>query len=357
MVAPPLFSEIGADAAIVAAMAREAEHQGLAPGRLLAWGGYSAVFQAEPEDLGPCVLKVPWPPRYQVGDIPITMPPAAGPNRLRRDEPTGHVRLDRPANFDDAAMLLRESLAQQQGRKAGRPLARLLRSLSLARVPVGLYERLQGPSLEELVYRDPERARSLLAPLARALLELHRVFGPHGDLKPSHVFAEGEAVVLIDPVVSPGWLGSLGYALPIETPPEAPPELSAEAGRARDVAAWCSVAVRTWQRSFGWEESQLLRLAARSPPPIPPPAPNPFGTTPADLAGAVELATAGLPVPLGGAIRLAALHALELARGVRPLEPGWASGTLEELAIRAAAPGPMPSEYPTQPPRRPGEDS
>lgn len=349
----PTLGEIAADGETVGSMARDAVRQGLRVGRLLGRGGYAAVFEVTVEDdPGPLVLKLPWPPRYQIGEIPLTVMGNVGPNRARPASPTGPIAVEAPASFDEAAGLLREAIERQGQTGAGRPLARLVRPLELARCPAALYERLDGASLETRLHGDPAGARAALAPLAQALQALHAGFGMHGDLKPDHVFFDGDRPVLIDPLPSPGWLGSVGYALPFPVDPEAPAEVRREGERMRDLAALLAITVRCWSRTMGWDAGFLSGLLNRGN--------GRFGRgfDPEAASRRASLACAGLPAPLEALVQPATLGCLAMVMGPLPLRPGWAGEQLAGFAEIAAAvtsggasSGRIPPTFP--PPRGP----
>ena len=111
-----------------------------------------------------------------------------------------------------AHALFEGSIDRQRSVERG-PLARFVDRLELGDTVVSLHERAPGQALSTL-----PREAFRLPLIARALVELHDELGFHGDLKPAHVFVDGDRVTFIDPLPKlpeTALLGSAGYALPI----------------------------------------------------------------------------------------------------------------------------------------------
>lgn len=185
----------------LALVAADAEARGLIVSDLIGAGGFSLVFEAQ-NDAGACALKIPW----------LCPSEPAGPRRVVRD--VDRVRLVSVRDQPDAVELLRASCDRQNGHPS-EVLPALIAHTLLGGVDVALLERIRGPNLAQRMPMTPSDAVEAMRKTACAVQSLHRSFGPHGDLQPSHVMipdAEGPAR-LLDPLCHPNWVGTNRYTL------------------------------------------------------------------------------------------------------------------------------------------------
>jgi hypothetical protein len=225
-------------------VAADARRRGLAVGPLLGTGGYAVVVEAVSPQHGPCALKVPWV--TPADEHPDAVPAGRGPNRIEQVSETGPFVLTGPRTLDEAAALLERACARQRRSGDAGPLARLHEVVELGGRPAALLERAPGESLRSSVDGDPARARRVMPGVARALQALHDAFGGHGDLKPDHIFVDGDEVRFVDPLGDDSeWMGSIGYALPFVAQTAGP--------LAADLAALAAVLAEVWGGTVGWD--------------------------------------------------------------------------------------------------------
>jgi hypothetical protein len=337
----------------LAQAALDAATLGIQTARLLGRGGYGAVFEAWSPDTGPCALKLPWLSREEASSRTEDAFSArrVGPVRV------GYLTVTGPwgvweVSPDEADALLRRTVALQQSRGVGRPLARVLRRMDLGARPAVLLERLRGESLATL---DRSLAREAIPALSRALLTLHDTFGIHGDLKPSHSYLEGDEVVFIDPLGADEWIGSVGYSLAL--PPwgsdlaktevnrdkffgnlarmqsqgsfpawfgigPMSQEVLEEVHRLRDLGAVAAIVAELYEGDLRWDERLLLDLVGHD------------RSTRVDFSAvwrAMEAGTESVPEPYRTWVLSAAESVLGVWQGRRP-EPGWCRAMLTRLA-------------------------
>jgi hypothetical protein len=138
-----------------------------------------------------------------------------------------------------------------------RVLAPLVDRIELAGVVAALHERPAGRSLAAM---DQNEIRSKLPAIAGALVELHDTFGNHGDLRPQHVYVDGDRVTFTDPFPSdpPGIaIGTAGYSLPFLA--KTPGDVRDERLLVRDLGAFACIAAEAHGAPLGWER-YLVRL-------------------------------------------------------------------------------------------------
>jgi hypothetical protein len=169
--------------------------------------------------------------------------------------PTGPFHYLPVASTDLARELFERSIDRQRDVQTG-PLARFVDRLELADTPVALHERAPGRALAAMPFDD---IRAALPRIARALVELHDTLGFHGDLKPAHVFVDGERVTFIDPLPKyTGAIGSAGYTLPTLV---VDPDADRDEGRlAGDLASLAAIAAEASGVDLGWGD--LLYMIA-----------------------------------------------------------------------------------------------
>jgi hypothetical protein len=202
-----------------------------------------------------------------------------------------------------------------------------------------LLERLRGESFATL---DRALARQAIPALCHAVVALHETYGVHGDLKPPHVYLEGDEVVLIDPVGEGEWIGSVGYSLGL------PPwgslkgmtqkaqdahlavfgvgpmsrEVLEEVSRLRDLGALAAIVAELYEGSLRWDRGVLYGLGD---------GPGRAGLECSVLWSAMEEGTQPVPEPYRTWVLSAAESALGVWQGRRP-EPGWCRQMLTRLA-------------------------
>ena len=317
------LTSIARDAGHLAKVAEAAERRGLNVGRLVGMGGHAAVFEAHPEGRDRCVLKVPWSTPRPTGDLPSELPLGHGPARVDPVSPTGPFALRGPLGTDEAEAILRDSCARQGRTGAGRPLALLLDVLDLAGVTVALYERVWGDTLAARIHYCPEDARLLVPRLARALRELHRTFGGHGDLKPAHIYWTQEGPVFIDPLGPSAYIGSVGYALPCCLGADGPDD--GDPLRVRDLGALAQILAEMWGGSLGWD-GQLVHAIANC-------GRGRFdrGLDPESVRRTMDEGTAAIPTELRRWTREAAGAVFDSCLGIPPA-PGFVATMLDRIA-------------------------
>ena len=322
------LTEIGEDFGALSAAAREAEAQGLRVGLLLGLGGYSAVFEAHPEGLDPCVLKIPWV-HHGIEEHPDVTARAHGPNRIRLVSLTGPFVLGAPRSLNEAARLLTAACIRQRERVGPVPLARLLRTVDLAGLPGALIERVHGSDFRRLMTYHGDDARASLPQLAGALAHLHETFGGHGDLKPEHIFLSDSGVKFIDALCDAEWVGSVGYTLGRvgQRFSTGGPE-EEEADRLTDLAALAAMIFELWGAYPEWDGRLAYLIANQGN--------GRFGSGLDWEAVEARFLEAGTVLPVAyqgwtasvGGAYFAALRGEEL-----PPE-GWGAGRLAELTMR-----------------------
>jgi len=215
---------------IVEGVLAEARARGIAVGEPLGGGSYCEAWAVGDA----LVLRIP-------RAIAIHGEPAHGYGPLTGDHvsPTGPFEL--LALTTGQALEVFELALERQRDVTCRALARLVDRLELAGVTVSLHERAPGC---ELAMLPPDRARACLPAVARALVELHGQFGAHLDLKPAHIFVDGDRVTFIDPLPLDYVLfGSLGYSLPLLGDPKLPRD---EALLLRDAIGLAAIAAESY---------------------------------------------------------------------------------------------------------------
>ena len=246
------LEELVAEGQFLQSLLAEAKKEELLIKELIAIGGYSTLFAASSSELGKCVLKAPWLPPKDSDEHPQTVELGYGPLKIELVSPTGPFCLRGAKEGKTSEQLMTET-ADHQLQNPSQQLAKLLAVKTLGGRKCMLYERIEGNSLAWKIKYWPEEAKELIADLARALSELHASFGPHGDLKPEHVFLTKNGPIFIDPLLSTEWLGSVGYALPFMMPDN----------KLRDLAALAQMIAQMWGASFGWNGSLLYGLVNR----------------------------------------------------------------------------------------------
>lgn len=177
----------------------------------------------------------------------IDFPRGYGPLVGEHVSPTGPFHFQ-PIEDTALARELFERSIDRQRIVHEAPLARFLDRIELADTPVALHERAPGHALATMALDD---IRPVLPHVARALVELHVQFGFHGDLKPAHVFVDGERVTFIDPL--PRYeraIGSAGYTLP--TLVFDPANDRDEGHLAGDLASLAAIAAEACGVDLGW---------------------------------------------------------------------------------------------------------
>ena len=245
------LQELVAEGEFLQALLRESQREGLEIGRLMAIGGYSTVFWAT-FDGQDCVLKVPWFPPNDVNDHPQEVKEGYGPLSIELVSPTGPFCLRAAQSQEEAAKLLSEVGDHQRENPSSR-LSKLLAVKELGGHQCLLYEPLSAQTLQWKTRYWPEEAKELIPQLAQALGELHATFGPHGDLKPEHVFLTESGPIFIDPLLSTDWIGSVGYALP----------LPFRDNKLRDLGGLAEMIAQMWSASLRWDGSLLYALVNR----------------------------------------------------------------------------------------------
>ena len=247
------LEELVSEGQFLESLLSDSKKEGLQIGELLAIGGYCTVFATISDKGQKCVLKVPWLPPCDCAEHPQLIEHGYGPIRVELVSPTGPFSLRRAKEGKTAEQLMIE-VAVHQRQNPSKQLASLLAVINLGGRKCLLYERLEGNNLAWKINYWPEEAKELIPDLARALAELHASFGPHGDLKPEHVFLTNNGPIFIDPLLSTEWIGSVGYALPFLLPDN----------KLRDLAALGQMIAHMWGAGFGWNGSLLHGLVNRN---------------------------------------------------------------------------------------------
>lgn len=337
------FAGVIAEAARLTALADALAGQGVRLGRWLAASRHAAVFEAV--QLGgaapgePLVAKMPWLLAGPVDEHPDVAAFGAGPSYVRLVSATGPFTLAGPADEAEAARLIEAPYAHQRARGAGAPLPRLVRLFTVGGRPVAVHAAVAGHDLAWRIRWWPGRARRQLPALARAVIELHRVYGPHGDLKPEHVWSdfEGRApVTLIDPLgpLTGEAIGSIGWQLPLPRA-FASPLLA-------DLIAVAQIVAACWRDPLEWDGRLAYRLCNLHN--------GRFAgdVSPAELRRRLPAAARRVPEPWRGWL-LGCVDALYAAwqalaeRGHgddgRARDEGWIHGQLAALAAMPVWPG------------------
>jgi hypothetical protein len=314
----------------LARVAEAAARQGLHIGRLLGAGGYGAVFEATAPGWGECVVKVAGIEFAGAGDVQNG---EMGPYRdalphslygIRGPSHTGPLLPAAPASLEEASSLLQEACRCQEAAGADCPLARLLALWHLGGRPAALFERLRGRSLRYLLTHAPAAARAAAPAVVHALMALHDTLGGHGDLKPEHVFVDNGRVVFIDPLPEGvGWVGSLGYALPVLGG-------GADDGPRRDLGSLAAILAELWGGTVGWDQRCVYCLANFRNGRF-----RCAGFEPADVLRWMREGTSGVPAKIQAWILSVGqdlLNDWDWAAAAVGRDPGWSRMRLEALA-------------------------
>ena len=251
------LSALAEEAKTLCNIAMDAKEGGIEVGRLLAIGGYSTVFMAKTPGREHCVLKIPWLPPQALDEHPDVVDLGHGPLKIECLSPTGPFCLHAPTEGTEAEELL-ASVAEKQLKNPSPRLAELYSIEELGGVKTAVMEFVNANTLRWKIKYWPEEAKELIGHLANSLLELHRTFGPHGDLKPNHIFLTNDGVKFIDPLVPNRWIGSIGYALPLLT--EDKDESLEKCMFMRDLGALAQMIAEMWGGSFHWDGRLIYLL-------------------------------------------------------------------------------------------------
>jgi len=203
-----------------------------AHGYFEAWAVGDAAVMRIPRTLAITRPVVDNSPRFERGEGPLVV----GGNRL--------VSIDKPGPFLDAVLA-------RERKTTSRVLARFVDRIELAGVGVALHEHPPGRTFTN----DTSELVPYLPAIARALVELHAVFGFHGDLSFDHIAVDGiDRVTFTDPLPHPSGLvvGTAGYSLPY--PPRDLIDARDEGLLVRDLGALAAIAAEACGHPLGFEQ-------------------------------------------------------------------------------------------------------
>ena len=255
-----VLDRIGQDALIISRLAAAAKKQGYHVKELVGSGGYGLVFTLSASPYPGCVLKIPWvsPENYRV--YPRVHPTGYGPSQIvQHGGATGPMGPAGIKTLAEAETLLQEVCERQAKLGPECPLARLYATPRFAGHLTACFEHLEGPDLRWFLQFEPGEAPAQIPAIAEALQTLHMTFGPHGDLKPAHIFLTPQGARFIDPVLQP-WVGSVGYSLPVSEMvfgkqlADMTKEHVDEYRYVGDLAALVAILVEVWGGNLGWDD-------------------------------------------------------------------------------------------------------
>jgi hypothetical protein len=260
------IDDIIALGARLGALRDAAASRGIEFDRLIGHGGYGVVFAARGPGLAPpqgatsdgvdAVVKLPllWPRVYD------SRASRHGPGHIVQRGETGPFYID-SVHTEAQARALLEAACEAQKRRPCRVLPAFLGSVEIEGVFAAFFERLPGTSLAQEQPDGPSSLQSFCRNIAVALLDMHATFGPHGDVKPAHIYCSGTDcnVRLLDPLVDAEWFGSIGYTLG----PNMCSNDREKVGRTQDVAALVPILAEIFGGDLGWGRDVLLSLCNR----------------------------------------------------------------------------------------------
>jgi len=296
------------------------DRSGWRVGELIGAGGYGGVFDAFAPDAPPCVLKIAGIEfLFLVSERPTELWQSHGPHVVRRLGATGPAFMRGVRSAEVAQKLLVEARRSQavRGKSLQRrldetmyavhplrrpwpsrlpPLPALVETLDLGGRAAAVYERLRGNSVRQLMGRDRRTAFLALPAIASALYTLHHTHGSHGDVKPDHVFVDGEDVCFVDPLSRDSRsFGTVGYSVPFGWH-----------RKVADVLALAATAAEIAGGTVGWNAQTSSRIADRH---------TRFGRGPSlgsELSAALLSGTEPVPAPLRTWIRATIAVAIEV---------------------------------------------